>query len=102
MLTHQLLPSISAVNADAKPNFVTLEGYLVGRIMLRALEAAGPDLTREALSAALQDLGSFDMGGLAFSFGAGDNQGLDTVFLTRIRADGTFETVISDGQTAMR
>ena len=63
----------------------------------RALEAAGPDLTRERFLAALNDIGTFDLGGLAFTYGAGDNQGLDTVFLTRITADGGFETVVSGG-----
>ncbi|MGR3793545.1 ABC transporter substrate-binding protein [Vannielia sp. SX4] len=89
--------AITAMDPAAHPGFVTLEGYLTGRVALRALEAAGPDLTRERFLAALNGLGTFDLGGLAFTYGAGDNQGLDTVFLTRITADGGFETVVSGG-----
>ncbi len=85
--------AIKAHDANAHPSFVTLEGYLVGRVALRALDAAGADVTRASFLDALNHLGAFDMGGLAFSYGAGDNQGLDTVFMTRIKADGTFETV---------
>ncbi len=89
--------AIVAVNADAQPGFVTLEGYLAGRVALRALEAAGPELTRERFLTALNALGAFEMGGLGFAYGAGDNQGLDSVFLTRITADRSFETVVSGG-----
>ncbi len=92
--------AIKAHDADAKPSFVTLEGYLVGRVALRALEAAGPELDRAAYLAALGDLGDFDVGGLQFDYGAGDNQGLDPVFLTRIAADGSFEKVASGAAAA--
>ncbi len=94
--------AIKAHDAAANPSFVTLEGYLVGRVALRALEAAGPDLTRAAFLEALNGLGSFDMGGLSFSYGPGDNQGLDTVFMTRIKADGTFETVATGEKQASK
>ncbi|WP_238368648.1 ABC transporter substrate-binding protein [Mesobacterium pallidum] len=92
--------AITAQDAGAHPSFVTLEGYLVGRVALRALEAAGPELTRDGYLAALNALGSFDLGGLAFSYGPGDNQGLDSVFMTRITADGTFEIVPTEEKHA--
>ncbi|SFR19914.1 ABC transporter substrate-binding protein [Poseidonocella sedimentorum] len=94
--------ALAAYDASASPGFVTLEGYLVGRVALRALDAAGPDVTRASFLDALGNLGSFDIGGLAFGYGAGDNQGLDSVFLTRITADGTFETVAAGEQHASR
>ncbi len=92
--------AIAARDADAKPSFVTLEGYLVGRVALRALESAGADLDRDALLSAMRSLGAFDMGGLAFSYGPGDNQGLDTVFMTRIAEGGRFEVVHAGEQHA--
>ena len=94
--------AIMAVDPDAEPSFVTMEGYLVGRVALRALEAAGPDLDRAALSTALVELGRFDLGGLTFDYGAGDNQGLDTVFMTRIVSGERFETVTGAEQQASR
>lgn len=92
--------AIAAHDASAHPSFVTLEGYLVGRVALRALEAAGPDLSRAAYLAALGSLGTFDMGGLSFGYGPGDNQGLDTVFMTQITADGSFAVVATEEQHA--
>lgn len=85
--------AITAVNSDAEPGFVSLEGYLVGRLAIEALEAAGADLTREGFLTALNALRSVDFGGAAMEFGMGDNQGMDDVFLTRITSDGGFEPV---------
>ncbi|MCF7698282.1 ABC transporter substrate-binding protein [Loktanella sp. M215] len=85
--------AITAADPDAHPSFVTLEGYLAGRIALRALEEAGPDLTRDGYLAAMNGLGSFSLDGLDVAYGANDNQGLDDVFLTRITDGGTFETI---------
>lgn len=94
--------ALKAQNADAEPDFVSFEGYLVGRVALRALKAAGPTLDRDAYLTALGNLGSFDLGGLVFDYGAGDNQGLDAVFLTRITEAGTFEGITGGEQHASR
>ena len=85
--------ALMAFDPSAEPGFVSLEGYLAGRVAIEALKAAGADLTREAYLNALAGLGALDFGGFPMSFGPGDNQGSDSVFLTRITADGSFESV---------
>lgn len=87
--------ALEAVDADARPGFVSLEGYVTGRVAIEALEKAGTDLTRESFLTALADLGTIDLGGVTLGYGAGDNQGSDDVFLTRITADGSFEQVVT-------
>jgi len=87
----QYQAALTAVDSTAEPGFVSLEGYLVGRLAIEALEAAGQDLTRDKFLEALNALGTLDFGGAAMHFGVGDNQGMDDVFLTRITADGQFE-----------
>ncbi|MBR9819784.1 MAG: ABC transporter substrate-binding protein [Rhodobacteraceae bacterium] len=82
-----------AAHSDAAPGFVTLEGYMVGRVALAALEAAGKDLTRDGYLKALAGLRDVDLDGVVLHFGPGDNQGMDDVFLTRITADGRFEPI---------
>lgn len=84
-----------ATQSDAAPGFVTLEGYMVGRLALAALEAAGRDLDRAGYLSALNGLRDVDLGGVSLVFGPGDNQGMDDVFLTRITADGSFEPLAS-------
>ena len=85
--------ALTAVDASAEPGFVSLEGYLVGRLTIEAMERAGPTLTREALLDAFANLGSMDFGGASMNFGPDDNQGMEDVFLTRITGDGSFEPV---------
>jgi ABC-type branched-subunit amino acid transport system substrate-binding protein len=91
--------ALAAHVPGAVPDFVSLEGYLVGRLAIAALQAAGESPTRESYLAALQGLSMVEIGGLGLQFGPGDNQGSDAVFLTRITADGGFEVVALPGNS---
>ena len=62
--------AIKAADPKAEPEFVSLEGYLVGRLAIAALEKAGKDVTRAGLIKAIKDTGSFDIGGLPMTFSA--------------------------------
>ncbi|MDX2204599.1 MAG: ABC transporter substrate-binding protein [Hyphomicrobiaceae bacterium] len=84
--------ALKAVDADAKPGFVTLEGYLVGRLVIAALEKIEGEPTRKALLDTIY-ANTFDLGGVKLSYGAADNQGMDEVFLTVIQEDGSFKSV---------
>jgi branched-chain amino acid transport system substrate-binding protein len=75
------------------PDFVSLEGYLVGRLAIAALEKMGAEPTRDGLIKTIKDTGKFDIGGLAMTYGPSKNEGLDQVFLTVIQADGSFKAV---------
>ncbi|MEO1250595.1 MAG: ABC transporter substrate-binding protein [Pseudomonadota bacterium] len=83
--------ALKAVDPAAEPGFVTLEGYMVGRLAIEALQEAGNDVTRKSFLAAFDRKGSFDLGGVTLSFGPDDNQGMDDVFLTTIQKDGSFK-----------
>lgn len=85
--------ALSALEASAEPGFVSLEGYVAGRLVIEGLRKAGADLTRDSFMTAMNTLGTVDLGGMTLTFGPGDNQGSDDVFLTRILSDGTFEAM---------
>jgi branched-chain amino acid transport system substrate-binding protein len=85
--------AIKAADPKAEPEFVSLEGYLVGRLAIAALEKTGRNPTRESLLKTIKQTGSFDIGGLAMTFGPEDNEGLDKVFMTVIQPDGSFKPV---------
>jgi branched-chain amino acid transport system substrate-binding protein len=85
--------AIKAADPKAGPDFVSLEGYLVGRLAIAALDKAGKDVTREGLLKVIKETGTFDIGGLPMTFSASKNEGLDRVFMTVIQADGTFKAV---------
>lgn len=91
--------ALAAHVPGAVPDFVSLEGYLVGRLAIEALKAAGEDPTRESYLAALQAMTAVDISGLALQFGPDDNQGSDAVVLTRITSEGAFEVVAGDGNS---
>jgi branched-chain amino acid transport system substrate-binding protein len=92
-MVQQYQAALKAHDANAKPGFVSLEGYMVGRIAIAALEKVQGDITRAAFLQAIAQTGSFDLGGITLGYGQGDNQGSDEVFLTVIQADGTFKAV---------
>jgi branched-chain amino acid transport system substrate-binding protein len=85
--------ALSAIDAKAAPEFVSLEGYLVGRLAIAAVAKAGTDPTREGLIRTIKETGTFDIGGLPMSFSATRNEGLDQVFMTVIQPDGSFKAV---------
>jgi branched-chain amino acid transport system substrate-binding protein len=86
--------ALKAQDANAKPGFSTLEGYLVGKLAIEALKKVSGEPTRKAfLEAALGN--SFDLGGVKLTYSATDNQGSDDVFLTQIQADGSFKAIKS-------
>jgi ABC-type branched-subunit amino acid transport system substrate-binding protein len=85
--------ALAALDPELEPGFVSLEGYIVGRLIIAALEDLGHDVTRAGLLATIRDTGTFDLGGIQLSFGPGDNQGMDQVFLTVLQGDGNFRAV---------
>jgi ABC-type branched-subunit amino acid transport system substrate-binding protein len=84
--------ALTAVDPAAKPGFVSLEGYLVGRLAVDALKRVKGEPTREALLDAINEA-PFDMGGITLTYGPNKNQGSDQVFFTILQADGTFKPV---------
>jgi branched-chain amino acid transport system substrate-binding protein len=85
--------AIAVTDAKAKPGFVSLEGYLVGRLLVEALKRIPGEPTREKLLDAI-NVAPFDLGGLVLSYDPTKNQGSDQVFFTILQADGSFKPVI--------
>lgn len=84
--------ALVADDANAKPGFVSLEGYLAGRLAVEALKRVDGEPTREKLLDAIYSA-PFDLGGFTLSYGPTRNQGSDQVFFTILQADGSFKPV---------
>jgi ABC-type branched-subunit amino acid transport system substrate-binding protein len=82
-----------AVDPTLTPDFVSLEGYLSGRLAAAALEKAGPKPTRASLLRAINDVGRFDISGNVVTVGVRAIETPPKVFLTVIQKDGTFRAV---------
>ncbi len=94
------LKALAAYDSTAVPGFVSLEGYLTGRLAIAGLEACGRDLDRECFLNSLWDAGEFDIDGFQLRYGRGDNQGSDEVFLTVIDSTGQYRAVETLRDTA--
>jgi ABC-type branched-subunit amino acid transport system substrate-binding protein len=82
-----------AFDPTLAPDFVSLEGYLSGRLAIAALEKAGPHPTRANFLRAINDAGRFDISGSVVTVGAHAIEAPPKVFLTVIQKDGTFKAV---------
>lgn len=71
-------------------SYVSLEGFIVGKLFLAILERVEGDITRAGFTRAARG-SRFDVGGLVMDFG-GDNQGSDLVSVTYFR-DKSFQTM---------
>lgn len=85
--------ALKASKPDAKPGFVSLEGYMTGRLVVEALAKIDGDITRKALLDAIAKTGTFDLGGVKLVYGPDNNRGSSQVFLTVIQPDGSFKAV---------
>ena len=93
LIAWQYREALSSYDDTLEPGFVSFEGYLAGRMTIRLLENAGPDLTREKFMSAMQDMTLEDLNGFELKFGPSDNQGSDQVFLTVIGKDQQYRAV---------
>lgn len=86
--------ALVAYDPGAEPGFVSLEGYLAGRLAIAGLQACGRELNRKCFLDGAHSAGTIDIDGFRLRYELeDDNQGSDTVFLTVIGADGEYHQV---------
>jgi ABC-type branched-subunit amino acid transport system substrate-binding protein len=82
-----------ALDPAMKPEFVSLEGYLSGRLVAAALEKTGLNPTRTDMLRVISEVGRFDISGTIMTFGPEIREAPAEVFLTVIQPDGTFRPI---------
>jgi branched-chain amino acid transport system substrate-binding protein len=82
-----------ALDPNLTPDFVSLEGYLSGRLVAAALDVAGPNPTRADMLRIINEVGRFNIGGDIMTLGPKVQEAPPKVFLTVIQPDGTFKAV---------
>ena len=92
--------AISEIDSEAKPEFISFEGYLVGRVAIEGLEKAGRDLNRTNFLRSIRSLRDVDIDGFHLNY-VDDNQGSDEVFMTVLAEDGSFRAVESLADIAL-
>ena len=83
-VTAAYLAALEAYSPGAVPGFVSFEGYLAGRLAIEGLKGCGGEVNRACFLDSLRSRDVVDIDGFELRYGEGDNQGSDSVFLTRI------------------
>jgi len=81
---------ILAKDGHTDYNFSSLEGFIVGKVMVDALQRAGKNLTREKLVATLEGMNNVDLGDFVVNFSPSNHSGSKYVDLTMIGRAGKF------------
>ena len=87
--------ALTAYHPQETPGFISLEGYIAGRLAIERLQACGVNLSRECFLNVLGSSQTITIDDLTLQYGPGDNQGSDAVHLTVIGADGQLQTASS-------
>ena len=86
-LIHEYTDAMEKYQHDAPISFISLEGYMAGKLFAQIATLVPGELTREKFIATMEQVGTFDLGGVTLQFGPKDHQGMDTIYLTEINPD---------------
>ena len=76
------------------PDYVSLEGYVAGTLLLEGLKRAGRQLETEKLVEALETVRDFDLGlGAPINFGPTEHQGSHKVWGTQLNEYGRYQAI---------
>ena len=68
-------------NLDKDYNFISFEGFLAAKLVVKALEKAGKKLTRENFLEAFNKLDKNTLDGFEINFSKNDNEALDEIYI---------------------
>jgi branched-chain amino acid transport system substrate-binding protein len=71
-------------------SYSSFEGFVAAKLIVSALRAAGPDVTRAKFIGALESMKDVDLGGFRVRFSPSDHQGSNYVDITLISRDRKF------------
>ena len=83
--------ALAEYDPEVEPGFVSLEGYMAGRLAIAGLERCGDDVTRACFLSLLRIDRPINMSGLELNYSQEEgNQWSDEVFLTMIGDEGQY------------
>ena len=83
-LIKEYIEAMNKYQHDMVTSFISLEGYIAGKLFAEIANSVEGELTREKFITTMQTIGRFDLGGVVLQFGENDHQGMDEIYLTRI------------------
>jgi len=88
--------ALKKYHPDQQPDFISLEGYMVGQLFLEGLRRQGRELDTEKLVDTLEHLQDFDPGTGNLSFGMSQHQASHKVWGTVLDDHGEFRSLDMD------
>jgi ABC-type branched-subunit amino acid transport system substrate-binding protein len=79
---------LKEIDAEAKPNYTSLESYIAARVLVEAIRRAGAGAHPERIVAALDTMATFDLGGYEIHFSTANHEGSRRVDTGVVTADG--------------
>jgi len=73
--------------AAADYDFGGFEAYLAAKVLHQAVKNIKGEISSEAIKNALENMTSYDAGGITVSFSRDDRRGMDTVYLSKVEKD---------------
>jgi ABC-type branched-subunit amino acid transport system substrate-binding protein len=75
-------------------DFLSLQSYLAGVVLVESLKRAGRDLNSETLVDAIESLKGYDLGvGVPVAFGPSEHQAWHKIWGTMLQTDGSWKTI---------
>jgi branched-chain amino acid transport system substrate-binding protein len=93
LVTRKYRQALGRTAPSEQPGFVSLEGYIAGRLVTDVIKRIDGKITRAKFLSTLKQSRWFNIDELKLEFGPGDNQGLDVVHLTIIEASGEIRSI---------
>jgi len=85
--------ALKKYHPDQQPDFISLEGFIVGELFAEGVRRSGHDITTEKLVDALENIQSFDPGtGGTLGFSMSQHQASHKVWGTMLDDQGTFRS----------
>jgi len=82
---------LSSYFPEEPPSYISLEGYINAKVLIKALQQAGINLTRDSFIEALEDFRDYDLGiGEKINYDTDDHQGLNDAYYSRMNLEGDF------------
>ena len=91
-IVNSYLHALEDYAPGSEPGFVSLEGYLAGRLAIAGMERCGAELTRTCFLDNLLNGGDLEIDRFPLSYSEG-KQGSQQVFLTTIGEDGLYHPI---------
>ena len=83
-LVSEYMEAMGKYQHDYPISFISLEGYIAGKLFSQIAKTIPGELTRENFISTMETTGTFDLGGLVLHFSPTDHQGMETIHLTEI------------------